>query len=709
MRTALLMKKIIVILFFLFGLLALLKAQARRQLNEIVVEAKAETNALEEQKKAIPAKIVIGAKDLRNFGNHTVGDVLKRLPRIVMQGPPAFHRNIMMGGLDKQFQSVLINGNRPAGGEDYRDFKLDRIPVNMVEEIEIIFNPPAQWGGDAAMGVVNIKLKEAPEKQILNANIDFNHTSTREGLNPGLFFTYGDNYGKLSFITGYSLKQFGRENSTTLADKDIRGTEDETLDVKIAAFNGSMNYTINESNKLKFETFFSNYTEDLDFIADVKRRSDGRLNFTADTAADKKLRRLHSQRLSYETKGEAWKWTNALHIAQNFDEKDRWRMTAKTSGLMETWEDEDQQNTEMVFRSDYQLNFHRHKLKIGVRASGLWRDYMRMAYSRIAGRKFWDEITDGSYTLDEYRLGAYASDEMNFGKLFVLPSLGFDYDTRSYDALDETGGFRYVSVNPALHTKYLFSENFALKADVARQISRPPFNAQVPIDKIKHKKSTIERGNSELKPSLAYNYSGGVEKFFAGSGYVTLRGYYSVMRDLIETKNLGVDPDYGYQLIQSVNVDSGLVWGIDLDARYKLLQHRHNELSLAGNISWLGSEVRDAATGELRRLNEQAQWTSNVALDYLNTRLKFQFSVGMNHLGKRYIAGGSDDGTPIASLVYQPFTQWDARVKYFFRPWGSIFINAVNLFDEVLAIKQAGVSETEVVGRNMRVGLNFTL
>ena len=114
------------------------------------------------------------------------------------------------------------------------------------------------------------------------------------------------------------------------------------------------------------------------------------------------------------------------------------------------------------------------------------------------------------------------------------------------------------------------------------------------------------------------------------------------MRDLIEQKNVGVDDEYGYQIIQAVNVDSGLVWGIDVDTRIQLLNYQNNELSFMGNLSWLGSEVRDASSGELRRLNEQPEWMGNASIDYLNTKLKLQFSLGINYVGSRYIAGGSD-------------------------------------------------------------------
>ena len=243
----------------------------------------------------------------------------------------------------------------------------------------------------------------------------------------------------------------------------------------IHGFNGSVKYQFNERKKLRLETFFSDYSEDLDFVADIKRRSNGTLNFTADTASDNKLRRLHTQNLNFETKGDDWSWKNAISFAQHFDEKDRWRITSKSSALMESLEDEDQKNTEAVFRSDFLKQFSfGHRLKAGIRASGLWRDYSRFVYERVAGRKFWDDITDGSYKLYEYRLGAYVSDEMRLGNLFLFPSVRLDYDARSFETADQSGEFQYTSLNSSLHAKYGITKEFSIKADVARQISRPP-------------------------------------------------------------------------------------------------------------------------------------------------------------------------------------------------------------------------------------------
>lgn len=701
------MKRFISFLFTAFSLFQL-SAQTI-ELNEVKVEAEAQTNAIEEQKAAVPAKIVISSKDLNNFGHHSVGDVLKRMPRILMQGPPTFNRNIMMGGLDKQFQTVLIDGNRPAGGEDYRDLKLDRIPADMVEEIEIIYNPPAEWGADAAMGVVNIKLKDAPIKRTILANIAADNTSTASGINPDLSLTYGDNFGKTAFIASYSFNHFDRANKNTIYSVDTSGIQNEDIVVDVHAFTGNIQHQFNEHNKLTFKTFFSNYHESLDYSANAKKNSEGDVNFRQDTASDTKLRRLHTQSLRFETKGSNWSLRNELNLAQNFDKKDRWRVAEKSSLFEESLEDEDQKNTESFFRSDFLYSSQNIRYKAGVRGSGLWREYDRLVYTKEHGHRFWESIEDGSYTMQEYRAGAYSTAELTLGRLLIAQSLRYDYDKRSYETANDKGSYQYTSLNPSLHTKYSFEKHFALKADMARQVSRPPFNAQVPIDKVKHKKSTIERGNKELMPSTATNFSIGAEKYFGNNSYVTLRGFASSMRDVVEKKFVGIDETTGYTVIQYINVDSALVWGFDIDTRIKLLDKKSHQLELLANATLFGSEVRDASTGKMRRLNEQPEWITNGSLDYFNADLKLQMSVGVNYVGNRYIAGGTDEGTLTDRQVYQPYMQWDARIKYFFKPWGSIYLNAVNIFDETVDIQQGNVRTSEIAGQNIRIGVNFTL
>ncbi len=688
-----------------------LLSQINVEIKEVLVEDKANNLAFEQQKESGTAKIVVSSKDLNNFGHHAAGDVLKRLPRIVMQGPPSFNRNIMMAGLDKQFQSVLINGERPAGGEDYRDFKLDRIPMDMIESIEIIYNPPANMGADATIGVINIILKGTPDKQVINTDVSFDYTSTHAGINPEAGITLGNKWGKWSALGSYSINNFKRTNINTLTDGEISGTENDDLNVWINAFNGIVGYSPDSNRNFTLHSFISVYNEKANFIADIKRRTKGGLNYSTDTSVNNKLRFLQSHTLNYKVVSNNNTWNTSFNFAQNIDSKERNRNRGSSSGTQVTIEDEDQNTTEMVGKSDFihnnKTNDVAHIFKAGIRASSLSRGFNRLVYTKMQGDMFWGNIEDGSYDLHEYRGGAYLADDLTIGKIWISPAIRFDYDYANYNTIDTAGNSAYKSLNPSLHFKATVTNNFFIKADIARQISRPPFNSKVPVDKVKHKKELIERGNPELEPSMAWNFGLGIEKYFNKSSYVTCRGFYSVLHNVIEKREIGIDDYYNYRIFQSVNVDSGLIWGVDVDTRINLSPIGARGLTLSGNLSWLGSQVRDPGNYELRRLNNQPEWIINGAIDYLNTQYKFQISVGANYIGKRISAATISDGTNIDALIQTAFLQFDTRIKYFFANWGSVYLNCINFFNETIDYKQAAVTESEVIGRNIVLGVSM--
>ncbi|MFC2098780.1 TonB-dependent receptor plug domain-containing protein [Bacteroidota bacterium] len=686
--------------------------QVIHDIKEVVIEGKKAEDALEEQKKAGPSTLVISSKDMNNLGHNTAGDVLKRLPRMVIDGPPSFYRNVMMAGLDKEFQSVLINGNRPGGGEDYRDFKLDRLPVEMIEKIEIIYNPPASLGADATIGAVDISLKDTPEKQFVSADLSFDNTSTSRGINPELNLSYGNKWKKWSVFGNLNHSRFKRRNLAYLQDTALAGMETEDLNVKISGVTGTIAFEPDSVNRWKLQSFYTNYREDLDFLADVNRRSRGGLTDRADSAIDRKNRILHSHTLGYTRKKNNSSWHSGLTLAQHFDMKDKQRFREKTDYMEHSYEDEYQRNTDVIFKSEYSHKAggpaYLNELKTGIRLSTLHRVYDRLVYTKDLSHMFWDEIEDGSYTLTEYRAGGFVADEFSIGKFWLSPAVRVDIDRGSYTTVtDSSGSMQYFSFNPSLHTKYHLSESFFLKADIARQIARPPFNAMVPVDKIKNKKKIIERGNPELIPSRAWNLGIGTEKYFSRNAFATIRGFYSVLSNVIEMQEIGIENNYGYRIYQSVNVDSGKIWGLDLSTRFDLLNTSSNNIKFWGNISWLGSEVRDPGTGRLRRLNLQPEWIINGSLDYLNTRLKIQCSIGWNYISERITASTIDEGSIITDLRQSPFTQWDARIKYFFSSWGSVYINGINLFNETFEFSQGVLTESHIIGRNIVLGISI--
>lgn len=122
--------------------------------------------ALQERLNSPISKVIIPREDIVQFRDRRAGDILRRLPGVVMSSPGVRNRSARLRGLGTQYTQVLINGERISGGGERRDFELDRIPADMIERIEIIKNPSAEFSSDAVAGIVNIVLRQAPDPGI---------------------------------------------------------------------------------------------------------------------------------------------------------------------------------------------------------------------------------------------------------------------------------------------------------------------------------------------------------------------------------------------------------------------------------------------------------------------------------------------------------------------------------------------------------------
>ena len=213
------------------------------------IEVSADQQSMEIRKLAASRKIVISQKDFENLGDITAGDVIKRYPGLWVQGPVSSNRNVLLCGLDKVFQAILIDGNRPAGGEADREFKLDRVPLDAIDRIEIINIPTVDYCSDAVAGVVNIvtKKSELNKKFVLDIAPSINSTDYKAG-NGETYLSLGN---KGFFISG-SYNRETRVNTEELYDpvSDVRGEVEENCNIGIITFNGTAPFSFGTNSKI---------------------------------------------------------------------------------------------------------------------------------------------------------------------------------------------------------------------------------------------------------------------------------------------------------------------------------------------------------------------------------------------------------------------------------------------------------------------------
>jgi iron complex outermembrane receptor protein len=96
---------------------------------------------VQERRQSTAAKIIVGRDEIDRFGDSTLGDVLKRLPGVTIQGRPGRGGAIRMRGLGNGYTQILLDGERVPPG-----FSLDSISPDQVERIEILRAPTAETG-----------------------------------------------------------------------------------------------------------------------------------------------------------------------------------------------------------------------------------------------------------------------------------------------------------------------------------------------------------------------------------------------------------------------------------------------------------------------------------------------------------------------------------------------------------------------------------
>ena len=100
-----------------------------------------------------------------------MGDALKRIPGIAMQGDGGEARTINMRGFGAEFNSVTLNGERmPSAEGGNRIVQLDLIPSDMIQAIEVNKTLTPDMDADAIGGSVNLVTRSRPQEFRFSAN-----------------------------------------------------------------------------------------------------------------------------------------------------------------------------------------------------------------------------------------------------------------------------------------------------------------------------------------------------------------------------------------------------------------------------------------------------------------------------------------------------------------------------------------------------------
>ena len=146
------------------------------------------------------------------------------------------------------------------------------------------------------------------------------------------------------------------------------------------------------------------------------------------------------------------------------------------------------------------------------------------------------------------------------------------YTGRNYD--DETDQTTktdrmtnsYVNFLPSLLVKWDVNDDFKIRGSYTQTLSRPKYSALVPSVNINRGDNEIKIGNSDLKPTLSYNFDLSADYYFKSIGLVSAGFFYKKIDDFIVDQVL---TNYEYQgteytrFTQPKNAGNANLWGLE--------------------------------------------------------------------------------------------------------------------------------------------------
>ncbi|HEV2731197.1 MAG TPA: TonB-dependent receptor plug domain-containing protein, partial [Terriglobales bacterium] len=144
------------------------------QMEEVLVTVerqRGEAEAINRTRASDNILQVLPVEVITSLPNTNIADALGRLPSVTLERDEGEGKYVQIRGLEPRLSNVTINGiNVPSPQSDVRQIKLDVVPANLVDSVEINKTLSANQDGDAIGGSVNLVTKTAEERPTLYLN-----------------------------------------------------------------------------------------------------------------------------------------------------------------------------------------------------------------------------------------------------------------------------------------------------------------------------------------------------------------------------------------------------------------------------------------------------------------------------------------------------------------------------------------------------------
>lgn len=641
------------LLCFLILSTALLKAEEKYQLNDVVVSA----GGFEQDLVDAPASIsIITKEELEKRPFKDIGEAIEDIPGVDVTMNKTGTYDFSIRGFGSSYTLVLIDGKRQSvangfysngfGGSESGYLP----PLSMIERIEVIRGPASTlYGSDAVGGVINIITKKNPDKT--EASIEFNtllqqhsnHYGNAGGFNAYVATPLIENTLSISA----RLKYYDKAASdlkwpTPVYNNNNRQPENYQIAshspgaFTSLGFGSRLNWTVDDKNNIYFD--IERYINEISvnstsnraikserqlFKDNIVLNHDGSYDFGSTNSylqyGSTKDKEIHSQ---------IWVGEGKVVLPWNLGQYGNFVNTLGT-------------------RIDYEM------LKNDQASAG----------SKIRGKNL-DQTTIALYGEDEY---------------FITDDLIF------------TTGLRYIysdlfdsEFTPRVYLVYHLNDNMAFKGGISKGYKTPAAK-ELTNGYYNYSNNSASFGNPDLKPEESINYELGVDFRIFDFAHYSITGFITDFTNQISSEdltgmqngidctttttttctrpiNLGKTQTKGMEFALNTKTYNGF----SLNSSYTLMDNRYKD----GQKNWFGGD----------RIENLPRHIAMLKLNY--ERGKFSSYIKQRaRLDTVARAKGGGRGT-LPWQKYKPFYIVDLGINYKINKQSSLSFAVQNLFDK---------------------------
>jgi TonB-dependent receptor len=143
---------------------------ANRAEEVIVTDARphGEAEAINRERTAPNILQVLPAEVITSLPNANVADAVGRLPSVTLERDEGEGKYVQIRGTEPRYSNVTIDGVNVPSPENVRQIKLDIVPSDLVESVELSKTLQANQDGDAIGGSVNLRTRTAGDRPTIS-------------------------------------------------------------------------------------------------------------------------------------------------------------------------------------------------------------------------------------------------------------------------------------------------------------------------------------------------------------------------------------------------------------------------------------------------------------------------------------------------------------------------------------------------------------